>query len=167
MKHPPEQVNELRDGFRIYGWFGGPIVLDANDTIRIGEGRWRMAIAEGLTDVPTLDGSHLNDKQMTALALLDNKVSRNSSWDKSMLASNLSTLAAQAVDLSKLGFGRLELAALKVPGYEGDGRKEGGVKSKIGGVRYSVIIRCDTEAQQAELLERLDKEGLKVEALMS
>lgn len=39
--------------------------------------------------------------------------------------------------------------------------------AQIGSLEYRVIVICESEAQQAELLERFESEGLKCQALIS
>jgi hypothetical protein len=38
---------------------------------------------------------------------------------------------------------------------------------QLGGLSYSIVVRCSDETHQGELLEKLEKEGLKCEALIS
>src|SRR5262249_20095698 len=72
----------------------------------------RLAAARqlGLTEVPVIVLSGLNETQRRQLMLADNRIALNAGWDLKMLALELKDLSTLGVDLKPLGFSRQELA---------------------------------------------------------
>ena len=84
--------------------FGAPIVARrANGEIIAGHTRWKAARKLGLDRVPVryLD---LDPADAHLLALADNRLSEEASWDDEMLAAVLADLRAQQADLVATGF---------------------------------------------------------------
>jgi DNA modification methylase len=89
--HPPEQIAELRGQYREFGPYGA-VLLDENDVVRVGNGRLEAWIAEGAAEVPTITKRGLTPEQWRRLAIADNRIARNSSWNEELLRAELGDL---------------------------------------------------------------------------
>lgn len=103
-KHPPEQIEALRESVRRLGIYR-PILLRDDLTIGAGHGLWEAAKAEGLKEGPTITLKGLSDAEWKQLVLNDNRLAEGSSWDVELLKLELSDLSGLGVDMSPFGFG--------------------------------------------------------------
>lgn len=107
--HSPQQVAQIAASIQQFG-FVNPILIDANDKIIAGEGRYRAALTLGMRNVPVIRLEHLSEVQRRALAIADNQLALNSGWDEQILRQQLAALKDADFDLDLLGFDDLELA---------------------------------------------------------
>ena len=98
-KHPDEQVARIAASLREFG-FQQPIVIDKNNVIIIGHGRWQAAQLLGIAKVPCVCVDNLNENQIRALRLADNKTAE-SEWDMDLLWDDMSDLD---FDMEQFGF---------------------------------------------------------------
>lgn len=169
--HPPEQIAQLAQLFRDFG-FTNPLLVDEKHTIIAGHGRREAALLLGEElkkirgcpggRVPYITLKGLSTAQKRALLLADNRVAQNSGWDEDILRLELKDLNEEGtVELGTLGFGEDELL-----GYLGITGREPppGADFKAS---WAVVVELETEAEQVELLERLSAEGFKCKALIA
>src|SRR5689334_20001003 len=71
--HPKRQVDQIIASMPQFG-FTNPILVDPNSVVIAGHGRLLAAKAMGLAQVPTIELDGLNDAQVRALRLADNKI---------------------------------------------------------------------------------------------
>lgn len=113
--HSKRQVRQIANSMKAFG-FTAPILVDENRVIIAGHGRHSAAIALGLSEVPVITVSHLDDAEKRALALADNKIAANAGWDRAKLAAELGELLAPLseieLDISITGFETAELDGL-------------------------------------------------------
>lgn len=95
--HPPEQVENLAQSIKDFGW-QQPIVIDKNGVIIIGHGRYAAAQRLGLDTVPCIRAEELTEDDVKRLRLLDNKLNE-SDWDFGLLADELRELNFDDYDL--------------------------------------------------------------------
>lgn len=112
--HSDAQIEEIARSIQRFG-FWNPILARDGGTIVAGEGRWRAARKLGLDEAPVIELQGLTEAQCRALALADNRIGLNSSWDQELLVKSLDELVAAGERTSDLGFNRDELAALMNP----------------------------------------------------
>ena len=62
---------------------------------------------------------------------------------------------------------KVEVLALSAADLRRLGNAEQDTSPQLGGLSYAVIVRCESETDQRDLLTRFESEGLKVEALIS
>lgn len=110
-KHSPEQIAQIAKSIDEFG-FNAPILLDGNNGIIAGHGRYEAALTLGLSEVPTIDLAHLDETQKRAYILADNKIAMNAEWDIQMLGEELDALNSLDVDLGLLGFSTDDLARI-------------------------------------------------------
>lgn len=168
-------LKALDHSLRQYG-AGRSILVDKHGRIIAGNKTTERAADLGLEDViivPT-DGTKLvavqrtdldleTDKAARELALADNRVSElDLAWDVDQLLADVQ----DGVDLGAF-FRPDELDALIAAA--GKGAEGVGMGAGVDSVpeQRMVLIECDGEWQQKELLERLNEEGYKCRALTS
>ena len=115
--HGGRQIDQLAASIRAFG-FNVPVLIDGNNTIIAGHGRVRAAKQAGLTEVPCVEITHLDAKQVRAFMLADNRIALNSDWDEALLRAELEHLEAD-FDFGDLGFSDQEIDRL-CGEYSGD-----------------------------------------------
>src|ERR1700754_2009097 len=93
--HSDAQVAEIAGSIKAFG-FTNPILVGEEGDVVAGHGRLAAARVLGLTEVPVIKLSGLNDLQRRQLVLADNRIALNAGWDLEMLHLELK-------DLSSLG----------------------------------------------------------------
>lgn len=111
--HSDMQVAQIASSIREFG-FTQPILLDGDNGIIAGHGRWQAAMKLGLEQVPTIDLSHLSETQKKAYVIADNKIALNSGWDESLLELEIQDLRDAGFDLDLLAFDPSELKSADV-----------------------------------------------------
>lgn len=107
--HPPEQVEQLAESIRRFG-FNNPILIDEDGIIVAGHGRLEGAKAAGLTHVPVIRVGHMTEAERRAYIIADNKIALNAGWDLKILSDELIDLDTGEIDLTVTGFSDDELA---------------------------------------------------------
>jgi ParB-like chromosome segregation protein Spo0J len=155
--HSPKQIDQLAASMQEWGWTN-PVLIDEKGTIIAGHGRILAAQKLGITEAPVMTAKGWSDAQKRAYVIADNKLALNAGWDMATLAIEVADL--QGFDLSLTGFSSKALEGLS-------NGKSLDPTSKIDGLSYAIVIRCEGEIDQMELLEKLEAQGLKCEALIS
>lgn len=140
--------------------FGSPILArSADNEIIAGHTRYAAAQSLGLTRVPVrfLD---LDPAEAHILAIADNKTAEIAEWDDEMLGAVLNQLQAEDL-LNGTGFTRDELDKMLNPGELEEALPE------LGGLKYSVVVECDSEEHQAQMLAQLEADGLRCKPLIT
>ena len=99
-KHPREQIDQIAESIRQFG-FRQNLVVDSNNVLVIGHGRWLAARKLGLERVPCMRVEDLSEDQLKALRLADNRVSETG-WDEDILKLELDDIAD--LDMADFGF---------------------------------------------------------------
>jgi hypothetical protein len=102
--HTDKQINQIARSMKEFGAIM-PRVVDRNSQIIIGHGRVRAAQLIGINELPTIRVEHLTEAQATALAIADNKLTENSTWNDELLAQQLKSLSEELdFDVEVTGF---------------------------------------------------------------
>jgi DNA modification methylase len=113
--HSKKQIGQIARSIGQFG-FIVPIVVDENNVILAGHGRWLAAKQLGLQLVPVMVLSGLTDAERRAYVLADNKLVENAGWDRSALALELKELgpllAHAGLDIELTGFEPAEIDAV-------------------------------------------------------
>ena len=149
-----DAVKYVTESIRQFG-FKVPIVIDKDNVIVCGHTRYKASKKLGLEVVPCVIADDLTEEQIKAYRLADNKVSELAEWDIDLLGEELDGIFD--IDMSDFGFDLSE----DEPTAPTE-RKD--LSDKVGET-YEVIIECDSEEQQAEIYERVRKEGLSCRVL--
>jgi len=107
--HSPEQIKQIADSIKEYGWTN-PVLVDGQRGIIAGHGRAMAAKLLGMTDVPVIELRHLTPAQKRAYVLADNQMALNAGWDVELLQIEIGALHNDDFDLSLTGFDASQLA---------------------------------------------------------
>jgi hypothetical protein len=106
--HPAKQIAQLVATILRFG-FAVPILVDQNNVIIAGHGRWEAAKQLGLAEVPVIRVHILSDVERRAFALADNRLAELSSWDPEILSRELEILFESGFDVTTIGFSTSDL----------------------------------------------------------
>jgi ParB-like chromosome segregation protein Spo0J len=106
-KHPEKQINKIASSIKNYG-FTVPIVVDEDNEIIAGHGRYEAARKLELEELPVIRRDDLNKAQVKGLRLADNKVAE-SEWNYEQLAVEFEELEFDDYDLELTGFNEEEI----------------------------------------------------------
>ena len=95
-----EAVEYVANSIKEFG-FKVPIVIDKDGTIVAGHTRYKASKKLGLKEVPCIVADDLNEEQIKAFRLADNKVGEIAEWDFNILDGEL----AEIFDLNMADFG--------------------------------------------------------------
>jgi DNA modification methylase len=105
--HSKKQIEQIANSILRFG-FITPIVVDTRNRIRAGFGRAEAAESIGLKTVPVIRVTDLNETELRAYMLADNRIAEGAGWDKELLAVELNELQIAlpeiGLDLSITGF---------------------------------------------------------------
>lgn len=107
-KHDAQQIKDLAAAIRKRG-FDQPITVDADLVIITGHGRREAAILAGLAVVPVIVRADLNEEEVKAKRLEDNRLA-STDYDAMLLQNELDTLLKGGEDV--FGFTERELSVL-------------------------------------------------------
>lgn len=96
-----EAVKYVAESIKQFG-FKVPIVVDKDYEIVAGHTRYKASKQLGLKEVPCIIADDLNDEQIKAFRLADNKVSEKAEWDFNLLDDELKDILQ--LDMSQFGF---------------------------------------------------------------
>lgn len=96
-KHPETQIKNIAESIKQFG-FIQPVVLDNNNEIIIGHGRYLASQLLGYEEIPCVFVDNLSEEQVRKLRILDNKLNE-SEWDDDLLR----------LELEDLDFGDFEI----------------------------------------------------------
>lgn len=88
--HTQDQVAKVAESIRRFG-FNNPVLVKG-DVIVAGHARVEAAKLAGVTEVPTLDLSHMTDDEVRAYLIADNRHAENAGWDREVLRAELGYL---------------------------------------------------------------------------
>lgn len=97
-----DAVQYVAESIKAFG-FVNPILLDASGTIIAGHTRLKAAKQLGLKEVPCVYLDDLNEEQVKAFRLADNKTAEFAEWDEGLLEQELAEILD--LDMSLFGFG--------------------------------------------------------------
>ncbi len=124
--HGDDQVAKIAASMAKFGWTVPCMVADDGELIA-GHGRVLAATMLGLTEVPVIRLSHLDEAERRAYRIADNKLTELGEWDEALLRGEIAGLLAEDFDLTLLGISDDDLDALlqDPEALGGDGPVEG------------------------------------------
>lgn len=96
-----EAIKYVAESIKQFG-FKVPIVIDKNGVIVAGHTRYKASKKLGLEEVPCIVADDLNEEQIKAFRLADNKVAEKSEWNFDLLDEELEDILN--LDMSDFGF---------------------------------------------------------------
>jgi DNA modification methylase len=106
--HSDKQIRQLAANIKRFG-FLVPVVVDEDDMIAAGHGRYEAAKWLGLIEVPCIRARFLTDADRSAFALADNRLAELSAWDTDLLQEELESLFEGGIDIATIGFSMADL----------------------------------------------------------
>ncbi len=103
-RHNEEAIEAVANSIREFG-FKVPIVISSDNVIIAGHTRLKASVSLGLEEVPCIIANDLNDEQIKAFRLADNKTAELATWDLSKLEEELSHID---MDMLQFGFEEME-----------------------------------------------------------
>lgn len=100
-----DAVEQVANSIKEFG-FKVPIVLDKDNVIIAGHTRYKASMELGLKEVPCIIADDLNEEQIKAFRLADNKVSEKADWNMDLLVEELQDLD---IDMSLYGFENFDI----------------------------------------------------------
>ena len=160
-KHGDRNRSAVRASLQEFGQVE-PLVVESG-TGRVLGGNCRLAElrALGIPEVLVVE-IDVHGVDATRLALALNQTAVLAEWDDEGLKALLRALVEDG--LSAPGFDDAEIAKLLDEAGAGDAAD---TTEQLGGLEYRVLVLCTSETHQAEVLERLESEGLKCQPLIS
>jgi ParB-like chromosome segregation protein Spo0J len=154
-KHNQQNLNAIKASLQRFGQ-QHPIIVDQSNVIRAGNGRFVAMRALGWTECDVVRTS-LEGPDAVAFAIADNRTAELATWDDEALMEQLAAIATYDEEL------------LKATGYSASDLDGGDTidAHQMPPMEWKIVIDCESEEQQAELMERLEKEGVKCQPLMS
>ncbi|MGE3779179.1 MAG: site-specific DNA-methyltransferase [Pirellulaceae bacterium] len=109
-RHPKEQIAVLKGSLEAFG-FINPLIVDDENHILAGHGRWEAAKQLGLREVPVVEVDHLTPDEKRAYVIADNRIAEKSGFDPAILAVELEYLSSIDLDfdVSVTGFSIAEI----------------------------------------------------------
>ena len=103
--HSDAQVEKIANSIEEFG-FVNPIIIDEENEIIAGHGRYMAARYLKLKEVPTIRLTHLTDDKKRAFIIADNKIALSGEWDYDMLKEEFDIILKSEMDIDLLGFNR-------------------------------------------------------------
>jgi ParB-like chromosome segregation protein Spo0J len=151
-QHPERQLKKLAKYIKQVG-FRKPIDIDPNGEVLCGHARLVVAQRLGMREVPCVVHEDLSTAEKRAFRLADNRLAELGTYDADMLSQELAALEELGVDLAAIGF--------NIDNEQSSEDAMGEANAKLPpSLQYNVVVECADEAQQNEVLTRLEGEGL-------
>jgi DNA modification methylase len=139
-RHSKKQIRQIADSIRAFG-FNNPILITDDGEVIAGHGRLEAAKLLGLTEVPTIRLSHLNEAERRAYVLADNKLALNAGWDQELLAIELQGLVDLEFDATLTGFSLTEIDVVLDAASESNPDGPNGPEDQIPAMTDSAVSR--------------------------
>ena len=101
-EHPPEQVEQIAESIRQFGFIDPIAVWGPDNTVVEGHGRVAAARLLGIEEVPAIRLDHLTDEQRRAYTLVHNQLTMTSGFDEEALRAELD--AIESIDMAAFDF---------------------------------------------------------------
>lgn len=99
-KHPPRQIEQLMRSIELTKGLTQPIVIDSNNVIVCGHGRYMAAQKLGYTEIPCVLVDNLTEDEIKAYRLIDNRIA-SGEYD---IQTEIAELQDIEFDMSDFGF---------------------------------------------------------------
>lgn len=120
-RHNQDAVGPVAESIKAFG-FKVPIVVDENMEVITGHTRLKAAKQLGLDKVPVIVAEDLDEDQVRAYRLADNKVAELASWDDEKLLDELAEISS--LDMTLFGFEDAEALLDELTDDENEGEVE-------------------------------------------
>ncbi len=155
--HTKKNIAAIKSSLTRFGQVK-PIVLHKNGkTVIAGNGTLVAARELGWKEIAVVKTS-LEQAEATAFGIADNRTAELATWDDSVLDDLLASLDQDLLMAS--GFDQSDISKALEDATAGEAERPGVIE-------YKVVVTMTDETAQAELMERLEKEGYQCQMLMT
>lgn len=159
-KHPDEQIALLARIIKKQGWRSPIVVSTLSGLIVKGHGRYEAARVLKVASVP-VDYQHYDTPQQEyADMIADNRIAEFADLSTEALTELVAEMSKTKFDLSLTALTQEELNQML-------GNVTLSTTTQFIPERWAVVIDCEKESEQQQLLEELTERGLKCRALIS
>jgi ParB-like chromosome segregation protein Spo0J len=154
--HSERNLSAIIASLRTFGQ-QKPIVVDSRGVVIAGNGTLEAAKRIGWTEISIVK-THLDPTQATAFGIADNRTAELAEWDDDVLRSLLDSMDEDLLEV------------LDVDGIAKDvfDKNEPSTRDlDIDAIQWRVVVEVRDEEHQAEVIEKLEREGLVCQPLMS
>lgn len=149
-------VELIAKSIDVNGFYGAVVAQRSTGYVLAGNHRLLAAKQHGVDELPVI-WLDVDDDAARRILLVDNRANDLASYDNERLAELL-----RGVELDGTGYTDDDLAKL-LDQSDDDNSDE---SMTLGAESLSIIVECDSEQQQSDLLERFEGEGLICRPLM-
>lgn len=169
LKHHPRNANHgdveaIKKSLAVNGWYGSVVVNTATKHILAGNHRVMAAKALGWETVP-VQWVDVTPEEELRILVVDNRTTRIGQDDTTKITDILAELSNTPIGLDGTGYSADDLDAL-IDSLTGTDEPADSQEQVIPET-FSILIECDNETQQTELLDRFTEDGLKCRSLIS
>jgi len=97
--HSKNQIQQIARSIEAFG-FNVPFLVDSHVRLIAGHGRLAASKLLDIQRVPTICLEHLNESQVRAFMIADNRLAENATWDDQLLAEQLKILSEVDLEFS-------------------------------------------------------------------
>ena len=154
-----DAIDEIAESIKEFG-FQQPIVIDAENVIIVGHGRFAAASKLDLKKVPCIVATDLSPEKVRAYRIADNKTGEASTWDLQKLAQEFELLKADDVPATFTGFDEAEIdellksadteADIEIPEEQGDSSST-----------FNFTVKCENLRELKVIQSKMGIEGTK------
>lgn len=149
--HGPRNLDAIKASLAKFGQ-QKPIIVGSDNVVIAGNGTLMAAKSLGIKKLACVR-TKLKGSEAIAYAIADNRTAELADWDEGALAGILDSLKGEGL-LADVGFTQDDLDKML------GGGDAGGTDPVIGDMEYRVVVDCNDEDHQVELLGKLRKQGL-------
>lgn len=146
-----EAVEAVANSIKEFG-FKVPVIIDAENNVVAGHTRIKACKKLGIKEVPCIVADDLDEEQVKAFRLADNKVGELASWDLDKLNIELGELEEFNIDMADFGFDVTDINA-----DEHDVGKQNDVLKET----FQIIVDCDNEEDAEEKYQKIKECGIE------
>jgi len=103
-EHSPEQIEEIAESIRRYGFLVPVIVNEKQGKVLAGNGRVAAAQRLGLREVPVVGVGHLSEAEQLAFIVADNTIATHATWNEEVLAEYFTEIERLGLDPAAMTF---------------------------------------------------------------
>ena len=162
--HPAEQIELLGKIIKEQGWRAPITVSKRSGLIVKGHGRLDAAFKAGISKAPVDFQDYESEAAEHADLIADNRLAELSEWDDDKLAGLVIEMNDFDFDMAMTGLSGFDLDKFLNP--EKTNRNQASNEQEADDYKYQIVIECESETNQKELLEKFYQEGLKCRPLI-
>ena len=164
-KHPKEQVEQIKESIRQFG-FNDPIAIGPDNVVIEGHGRLMAAKELKMAQVPVIRLDQLTEEERKAYMLIHNQLTMNTDWDADLLELELGDITG--IDMSVFGLDAADTAEpmeAEEDDYEEPAKLQGKVQAGQIWVLGSHKLMCGDSTKEEDLADLM--RGVKADMVFT